>query len=156
MQSTPITNGMSIKMHGMRELNRAFKRLPDELKKSGEKAVLRAGAKPINVAAKAKAPVGTGLLKKSIGTNVKKVDGEVTARVGPRSGWKQEVTRNGQRVVSDPNKYSHLLEFGTSSIAARPFIRPAIDSTRGQVVGAMAVGLDKYVARAVQRVKSRA
>ena len=146
---------MSIKMTGMRELNRAFKRLPGELKKGGEKAVLRAGAKPINVAAKSRAPVGSGLLKKSIGTNVKKVDGEVTARVGPRSGWKKEVTRDGRQVVSDPNKYSHLVEFGTSHSAARPFIRPAVDSTRNQVVGAMAVGLDKYVARAVQRVKSR-
>ena len=160
-----------MKITGTRELQRALSRLPDELQRGAESAALRGGAKPITTAAKAKAPVGTGvhagLLKKSIGANVKKVKGVTTARVGARKGWRVKVgektTTSGflikktktKAVYKDPSKYSHLVEFGTSHSAAQPFIRPAVESTTSQVVGGMAQGYEKYLGRAVARIKSR-
>jgi len=145
----------AIDIKGVASIQRALSRLPDELQRSGEAAALRAGAKPVTRAAKAKAPTDSGLLKKSIGQNVKRIRGVRTARIGPRLGWGKEVPRNGKTVFSDPAKYSHLIELGTSHSAAQPFIRPAIDSTRSEVVSAMADGLDRYVTRAVKRLRSK-
>ena len=169
MPSRAIIDAM--KIQGTKELNRAITRLAPELQRAAESAVLRAGAKPIATAAKAKAPVGRGkhrgLLKKSIGANVKKVRGETSARIGARTGWKVEVgektvttgvlfkKRKKKKVYKDPSKYSHLVEFGTSHSAAQPFIRPAVESTQSQVVGAMAEGYDKYLDRVVKRIRSR-
>lgn len=150
----------AIKTTGLREMQRTLERLPKELLKSSESAVLRAGAKPIEKAAKAKAPSRTGLLKKSIGNRVKKgKDGITTARIGPRTGFKGKSLgkrKNKQGVMTerfaDPNKYSHLVEFGTSHSPAKPFIRPAIDSASGEVVEAMAQGLDKHLTRTAARL----
>jgi HK97 gp10 family phage protein len=148
-----------VKITGLREMQRTLDRLPRELIKSSESAVLRAGAKPIEKAAKAKVPVGTGLLKKSIGNRVKKVDGSTSARIGPRTGFKGRslgMKKNKAGVASekfaDPNKYSHLVEFGSSRSPAQPFIRPAIKAAQSQVMDAMAAGLDKHLTRTAARL----
>lgn len=147
----------------IRNIRASLDALPNELLRSSEKAVLRAGAKPIEKAAKAKAPVRDGTLKKSIGTNVKTVNGVTSARVGPRTGVKGRslgFRKNKKGVMTerfaDPNKYSHLVEFGTSHSPAKPFIRPAIDTASGEVVDAMAAGLDKHLTRTVARLKRKA
>ena len=54
-----------------------------------------------------------------------------------------------------PSSYSHLVEYGTSHSAAKPFIRPAVDSTQGEVVGAMAAGLDTHLTKVVRKLKTR-
>jgi len=143
-------------MVGVRDLSRALDRLPDELKRSAENAVLRAGAKPILGAARSKVAKASGLLKKSLGVNVKKMKGDTTARVGPRKGRGGKVKRGNREVFQNPTKYSHLVEYGTSHSAAKPFIRPAVESTQGAVVGAMAAGLDKHLTKVVRKLKSKA
>lgn len=157
----------------IKNLARAIDELPKELRRSSESSVLRAGAKPISKAAKSKAPNGkgehAGLLKKAIGINVKKVGGVMSARIGPRAsvkvslGTKIARKTKGKRVKGQPyqaykipNKYSHLVEFGTSHSAARPFIRPAIDAASGEVVDAMAAGLNKHLDRTVARLRRKA
>ncbi len=154
---------MNVKITGMRELNRTLERLPKELIRSSENAVLRAGAKPIEKAAKAKVTTDTGLLKKAIGIRVKKVNGVNSARIGPRTGFKGKSLgkRKDKKGVEterfqDPNKYSHLVEFGTSHSAAKPFIRPAIDTAQGQVVEAMGAGLEKHLDRTAARLRRKA
>jgi HK97 gp10 family phage protein len=156
-----------MKITGTKEIQQALNRLPIELQRSAETAVLRAGAKPINKLARAKAPKQSGLLKKSIGINVKKVRGVTSARVGARKGWRVEVgekeitvgkiirKRKKVKVYKDPTKYSHLVEYGTSHSAAKPFIRPAVEQSGNQVIDAMAEGYDKYLGRVVNRIKSR-
>lgn len=173
---------VSVSVKGIAELRRSIDRLPADFIKSAERAVLRAGAKPIAKAAKDKAPVGKGehggLLKKSIGLNVKKVGSTVTARIGPRTGFRKKI---GTRVLrkdvfaksrrrglilaakkgkvvdtfKDPNKYSHLVEFGSSKAPAQPFIRPAIDSASGSTLNAMAIGLERYLKRTAKRLAKK-
>jgi len=143
-------------IEGVKEMNRAINRLAPELQKSAEVAVLRAGAKPILKKAKQNVTVGdSGLLKKSLGIGVRKVKGRTTARIGPRTGFAKVVTRNGKEVRSDPNKYSHLVEFGTSHSAAKPFIRPAEESAKGEVIDAMAQGYNKHLIRVANRIRSK-
>jgi HK97 gp10 family phage protein len=50
---------------------------------------------------------------------------------GVQANW---LIRNGKEVVSDPVRYAHLAERGTSRMAARPFLGPALDATREQCV----------------------
>lgn len=117
-----------IKIKGIHGITQALERLPKELMRSSETAVLRAGAKPILTAAKSNVPEGdSGLLKKSLGITVKKARGSTvrTARVGARTGFKgrklytktiKKGKNAGQKkdVIQDPSFYDHLVEFGTS------------------------------------------
>lgn len=144
-----------MKITGIKELTRALDKLPDELRKGADRRVLAAGAKPIVKAARAKAAKSSGLLRKSIGQNVKKMKGEYTARIGPRKGMGAMVVRNGVQVYSNPTQYAHLVEYGTSHSAPQPFVRPAVESSKSEVVAAMAAGLDKHLTSAVRRIRSR-
>jgi HK97 gp10 family phage protein len=147
----------AVKITGIRELRRTIERLPAELKKRAEVPVLRAGAKPIYTAAKRKVPTGTGespgLLKRALGITVKKVKGSYSARVGARTGYDVRL-KNGKK--KDPSKYIHLVELGTRHSAPRPFIRPAIDSSKGQVLEAMSDGLEKHLHRTAKRLAKKA
>lgn len=96
-----------------------------------------------------------GLLKKSIGVKVKTYKSGVTvAIIGPRTDYrsvrdpgtgkvvrqtKKNATKfaaiaKGGAFIQNPTKYAHLLELGTKKMAARPFLRPAIESKRGEAI----------------------
>ncbi len=145
----------------IRDVERAISLLPRELQKSAETAALRAGAAPIHKAAKRHAASNkdSGLLQRSITTSVKTVRGEKSARIGPRTGMRQMVTREHKKtgkkykVMADPNNYSHLVEYGTTHSAAKPFIRPAINETASETLVAMANSLDLTLTKVVARLK---
>jgi HK97 gp10 family phage protein len=94
--------------------------------------------------AKAKAPRETGLLKKSIGGKVKIYPSGVgVAVVGPRAGFKKEVTRKRNKrfpttAMANPIKYAHLVELGTSHSKAQPFLGTALSANQSQIKEAMA------------------
>jgi HK97 gp10 family phage protein len=151
-----------------KDVQKALAKLPEELMKSSEKSVIRAGAKPILKSAQAKVPQVTGLLKKSLGITVKKPRGESypTARIGARTGFQGKflgvrVSKSkknfGKKYNSyqNPFKYVHLVELGTSHSAAKPFIRPAIDAAQNEVIDAMAQGLDKHLTRVAARLAKK-
>lgn len=85
---------------------------------------LSVAAKPIVNAAKARAPVDTGALRRSITAVVKRYPkaGKVMAIIGPSRGY----FRNGKRLKpggdfrggAAPANYAHLVEFGHFSAAA--------------------------------------
>jgi len=93
-----------------------------------------AAASAINKKAKSIVVEESGLLRKSLGVKRGTNTGGPFAVVGPRHGFKQQVERtmpSGYRsyVMSDPTKYAHLIEFGTSHSSPQPFLRPAYDGT---------------------------
>lgn len=110
---------------------------------------LSAALTPINKAAKRFAPVRTGALKKSIGKKVKMYrKGAVWGGVGPRVGEQyvvvEQVTGAGGETRAkrnNPSNYAHLVEFGQEGAPARPFLRPALDSKRGEAVGILKRGI---------------
>jgi len=142
-----------IKIDGIKELERALGKLPKELINKAEKAALRGGAFLISKAAKAKAPVASGHLKKSIGINVKTVKGRTTARIGAKSDRKT-IIRYGKEVVSNPANYAHLVEYGSARSTARPFIRPAVETTKDEVLGAMTKSFNNHLGKVVQKIRS--
>lgn len=141
-----------VKIEGVREISRRLEKLADNYVKRAEKAALKSGAGPILKSSKnyAQASRDTGLLTRSLGISVRKVGGNFTARVGARSGFRKVV----EGKVKNPVKYSHLVELGTSRSAAKPFIRPAIESAKGEVLEAMAAGLDKFLTNECAKLKS--
>lgn len=161
----------TVKIEGIKNLQRSLASLPDALQKAAEKAVLRSGGKIIEKSAKSKVPTSTqfylhsGLLRDSIGTNVKKVRGITSARIGPRKGFRVKIgtavarKTKGKKTkgetydkFQDPLRYSHFIELGTSRAPAKPFIRPALEATKGDVIGAMSDGLDKHLTRVAKRL----
>jgi HK97 gp10 family phage protein len=110
-----------------------------KLQRKGLVAALRKGARPVAKAARAKAPVDTGALKKAItvrvNTRLGRQVGGAAIQVGIRGGAKEYVNdrrnrragRVGQSYEQGSNQfYFRFLEFGTSKLAARPFLRPAL------------------------------
>jgi len=81
-------------------------------------AALRAGAKPIIQAIKARAPQRYGLLRKAQGVVVGKAKGpKRTAAIGARKnkGKVIGITKDGKQRYADPAYYGHLVEGGTKS-----------------------------------------
>jgi HK97 gp10 family phage protein len=142
---------------GAKEIAAGIARLPSDLQRAAESAVLRAGAKPVAKIAKSKAPVGdTGLLKKSIGYTVRKGQGVVSARIGPRNGFARSTTDESGKVTKvNPTNYSHLVELGTSRAPAKPFIRPAVDSAKGEAFDAMAKGYGVHLEKVVAKLRKK-
>lgn len=82
---------------------------------------LRKGVKAIEKEAKMRAPVKTGLLKNAIKSSAKK--GKTADTVVAKA-----YVKPGKEGKGNPAKYAHLVEFGTSRSAPKPFMRPARDS----------------------------
>lgn len=157
-----------VKVSGIKEIRKALEKLPIDLQKTTEATALRAGAKPVLTAAKsnAKSSEDSGLLIKSLGVNVRKgrsgaTKGIYTARIGPRKGFRQVVgirlsgKNAGKPIYKNPVKYAHLVELGTSHSAAKPFIRPAVESSKSEVLSEIAKGYDKGLARVIERLKKK-
>lgn len=146
---------LQIEKKKFNDLLREIDALPLKLRKGAELSVLRAGAGLIRTSAKSFATRSkdSGALGKSIALTINGKTGSKTARVGPLKNFKVTVTRTNKKtgkkytVEAAPQKYSHLVEYGTSRTPAQPFMRPAIDATQNQVVAAMADQLDLYLTR---------
>jgi HK97 gp10 family phage protein len=124
---------IQVRVTGLEELKANLKRMPIKMVKQVLRPAVRAAAKPITVEARRKIDqqglIRTGALRRSIGVKVKTFRNRaVWAGVGPRRGF--NVQYRGKNV--DPRRYSHLLEKGTISQKATPFLRPATDNTRGE------------------------
>lgn len=164
----------TVKLTGFKELEAALLKLPIELAKIAEADALREGMKPVRAAAKrfSKATKDTGLLEKSIGLNVRRVRRKMqytnryTARVGAQGGHRKEVirrvkgeTKGGitkvtfRKEIADPSKYAHLVELGTSHSPAKPFIRPAVESSEDAIMAGMQKGYERGMVKVLRKVR---
>ena len=136
-----MAKGITVHLEGHKELIRALDLLQASVAFSLSRNAARAAMVPVNKAAKQNAKVlqDTGTLWRSIGIKVKRITraGIVWVGVGPRKG--HDITLpNGKK--RDPVKYGHLVELGFLNVrtgehvAARPWLRPAIDSQGRKVL----------------------
>lgn len=123
----------------------------------------------------------TGALAKSLGVKQKtyRRSGVQITIVGPRKGFKTSVaTKNevtGKMVIvnRDPQWYAHLVEFGTAphdlgdgsngrkgistggqrhpGAKAKPFLRPAMDNNRAQVLSIYAKAMGEGIAKQAKK-----
>lgn len=117
------------KIRGMDELQSKLKRLDAGMQARVLSNALTAGALPIQNEAKRLAPYKTGTLRRSIHTEIVK------------HGDQKIIAEIGTDVVYGPPQ-----EFGTRTMAAHSFLRPAFDTklpeAQKEIVGAVKAQID--------------
>ena len=145
------------KVEGLAELAKALRELPDRVAKNGLRVSVYAGAKVIRDEARLRAPKATeslgpnqpppGTLKRSvIMKHIRELSGggRQTFYVLVRHGKKYR--NQGKRGnLSQDAWYWRFLEFGTRKMAARPFLRPALESRRREAVDAIKQRLSERI-----------
>lgn len=102
----------------------------------------------------------TGTLDRAIFNKYVKGDSDgrwlQTYVIGVRQGKRYALKKNGkaQRGTKQDAYYWWWLEFGTSKMPARPFIRPALPATHDAAIGAMKARLQKGIAKQSARIKA--
>jgi HK97 gp10 family phage protein len=122
---------------GLSQLARALQELPLNLQRNGLRKAVARGAMLVRNDARARAPVKTGEMRRNILIKrARTPDAQIaTYEVFVRSGKKARLAKGAKKrdVHSDPF-YWRFVEFGTSKMAARPFLRPAFEATKYDAV----------------------
>jgi len=135
---------VSFKFSGGAEIARALEALDQKVKKKLLRQAVVAGAQVVKKRAKeiarTKGVQDTGALIRNIAGKVEKTNSDTYAQIniGVRHG---KPKKNAKR--QDDPFYWHFHEFGTSKMAARPFMRPAFEESKDDVVTAMTERLKK-------------
>ncbi len=135
-------------VEGLRELAAGLRELPKVMENKILRGALRAAAEVVANEARYRCPVRTGQLKASIRVSTRVVNGRVICYV--KAGSRYTVFRIGKKGRSTKDAYKTIganggvdyqaahyafwIEFGTSKMAARPFMRPAFESKRDQAI----------------------
>lgn len=156
-----MSNG-SLAVVGLGDLQADFERLARSVGNKVVRDAVIAGARVARDKTRQAAPFKTGKLKKNIeATRVKQGEtpGGATAGVRvKRPAGKSAKTRKrqgnsgeGSKTDSDAPFYWKFLEYGTSKMAAAPFIRPTWDSNLAEIEKAtadkLAEGIDSAITR---------
>jgi HK97 gp10 family phage protein len=166
---------MKIKIEGLREIHAALQDLSKATARSVVKRVLLKRAQPIVEAARARAPVRTGRLRDSIiaqarGGNAGKAAFAKAMRGGASRAEAGRAAREANRVAGsivevvigphDGAFYASLVEFGTQHSSPKPFLRPAWDAGKMQVLDGvgddMWTEIKKTLARQAKRLAKKA
>ncbi len=121
---------------GDKQLLANLNALAPKVKKRIMKPAMRKGGQVIAKRAKLKIPKRSGFLRKALRALPTK-NGNVKIYVNPKvSGWyKEEFVR--------PAKYAHLVEFGTQTAEAKPFLRPALNEGKNDAFQAVTAEAQK-------------
>jgi len=166
---------------GLKELLAGLSALPFELGKNAIYAALGGAGAVVRREAQNRVPIlaqsdpavqrgvrKPGTLKRAIRVSRSKRNKgqnglwEVIVRVKPLKGRQVKAFKNtsGKAARDNPDDpyYWWWVEFGTSKMAARPFLRPAFESTKDQQLAAMRTrmkaGLDRAARKIAQQVNA--
>lgn len=146
-----------MKFEGFNELAAAMRELPERVARNGLRAAVNAGASVIKQDAIARAPVDTGALKANLyQKQIREQSGPMqqTFYVGVRRGVAKYANNAANRRAGTAGKayknagttfYWRFLEFGTSTMAAHPFLRPAFEIKKEDAVKAIGAKLDERI-----------
>lgn len=117
---------------GLEPLLKKLKTLEPKIAKKVLRQSLRAGAKIIQTAAKAKAPVKSGQLRKAI---------KVRAQKRTRRGTIGVNVSVGEKDFAGEVFYGSFIEFGSSKMPARPFMKPAFQENKAAALQVIQDGI---------------
>lgn len=107
---------ITMTVRGGAELQRNLDRLAGAQRRQAQRDGLEAGARVVETHSKILCPVDTGFLRNSI-----QVDS-----VTPM-----------EAIIAPHTDYAEYVEFGTSRMAAQPYMRPALDEHENEIVQAV-------------------
>jgi HK97 gp10 family phage protein len=149
---------------GLKELQAAMTELPANIARNVLRGSVNAGAAVIRAEAKARAPVSADLgLKNSPSPGTlrraiyqKQIRERSSALVqtffvGVRRGRSARKSKKG---LIDA-WYAHFVEFGTTKMAAKAFMRPAFESKKMQAVQAIKEYLQKRIPQEVVKARKK-
>lgn len=149
---------------GLKELRAALLELPKGIARNTLRGAVAAGAAVVRVEAKNRAPQYTGsvaeghpppgTLKKAVyqkQIREKSNDQQQTFFVGVRQGKHSRQTKKG---LIDAF-YGRFIEFGTSKMAAKPFMRPAFEAKKEAAVQAIKAYLEKRIPDEVEKASRK-
>ncbi|MDH6185484.1 HK97-gp10 family putative phage morphogenesis protein [Polaromonas sp. CG_23.6] len=146
-----------MQLTGFKELAAALRELPERVARNGLRAAVNAGAGVIKQEAIAKAPEATGALKANFyQKQIREQSGPMqqTFYVGVRKGVAKYASNKANKRSGKAGKaykddgttfYWRFMEFGTSKIAPRPFLRPAFETKKEDAVNAIGAKLDERI-----------
>lgn len=141
---------------GFKELSAALRELGPKVARNGLRRAVSAGAAVIRDDARERAPVATGEMRRDIMIKRERdtKGGDTFGAkysVFVRSGKKSRLAGKGRNVQKD-SYYWKFVEFGTSKMAARPFLRPAFAAKREAAVDAIGKTLGDAIETAVKEL----
>lgn len=148
---------ISVRIEGLDALRRKLATLPLRVERNVMRRAVAAGAAVIRDEARTRAPVyhgdvakghpPPGTLKKAIWQKFipeASRNGRTVFYVGVRRGkLRQQI---GKSQSNQDAYYWWFVEFGTSKMAAKPFLRPAFDSRKEQATTAIAAQISQGIA----------
>lgn len=145
-----MTGAAKVKIEGLKEVQTALRELPNATAKSIVRRILKKRGEPIAEAARAKVPIDQGDLKNSITVSTKLSKSQ---RKKHRKPDKNDIE---VYIGPGPLPAAHLQEFGTRKQSAQPFMRPAWDSERGNVLNGIREDLWAEIRKAAERLAKKA
>ncbi len=136
---TTQPDGITFEIENIEDLRRQFSRLKDTAKPNVIRSALRGATRPVIKAARARVPVETGKLRRSIKATVD--------RTRDRKGFVASIG------FSSKAWYGIFAELGTVHQAARPFLRPALQTSRPQIIQAFFTALDKRIKKVIAKAR---
>lgn len=156
-----VADSFTLKVNGLQELDRRLREFGPRIQRNGLRAANFAGARVFRDAAKASAPVRSGVLQASIAAFRRRSPQNVAKHsVGVRNirrryadtAANRRVRRVGKSYfVHGPAFYARFIEFGSSKMTARPFLRPAFLNNVEAAIEAVRARLGKAVDDAARK-----
>lgn len=126
-----MPSGVSIRLEGVKELERQLERLTPKIQKKMLRPALRASAKVIRDEAVRRAPRRKSPPPRG-SSRYHPAGKELYRSIKVRSAGRQPGLDAAVQVKT--GAHGHLLEFGTIHMGASPFLRPAYDTRRHEAV----------------------
>jgi len=159
-----VAEFQNIQIHGFEDFKRQLAELPGRVGRNVLRGAVNAGASVIRKEAVLRAPQYTGsvqaghpppgTLKKSIyQKQIAELSSAIqqTFFVGWRQGRAVQAVKRGKSVVNLDAYYGHMVEFGTSKMPAKPFLRPAFEAKKEAAIEAMRAYMTERIPKEVTK-----
>jgi HK97 gp10 family phage protein len=137
-------------MVGFDEIDRALGLLPQAVQERVVRTAMVKALMPVRDFAASLAPQQTGRLAESIQIGARLTRRQRRGRATPPRTIEQFVGASYR--IGGGGRHAHLVEFGTVTMAARPFLRPAWDAMKGGIIDSLRRDLWTAIARAARRL----